>query len=55
MKHCGEDMEEISVEGERISAPTYDTQPEKRITAIRYQCVICGREEWNYLDKPVYR
>jgi hypothetical protein len=54
-KHCNKYMEEIENDGVILSAPTYDTEPEQRITEIKYECVVCGRKEWHELDNPIYR
>jgi hypothetical protein len=48
-------MDEIDADWKMLPTPTRDTEPGIEITAIKYMCVVCGRQEWRELDKPVYR
>lgn len=54
-KCCNKYMDEIDADWRTMPAPSRDTQPDVEITAIKYKCVVCGRQEWQYLDKPIYR
>jgi hypothetical protein len=54
-KHCNKFMDEIDADWKMLPTPTRDTEPGIEITAIKYICVVCGHQEWDYLDTPIYR